>query len=134
MVYVKRILYCGNTIKNNEISFNDNLGVYIQANLNNVISNNNFINNSVESGRFPKLIRDAYFLLSRNNIWEGNYWNEPRTNPKLIWGIRGPFILRIPDFSDGLIFPKTKYLGIINIGFPIPAIDRDPAEKPYDIQ
>ncbi|MCJ7570417.1 MAG: C25 family cysteine peptidase [Candidatus Thermoplasmatota archaeon] len=121
------ILTCSNKIEYNNISSNEGYGIYIQNLLNNHIYNNNFINNSRGSGR------DAYYFMSRNNVWNGNYWNEPRTEPKIIWGRFGPIYLFIPYIRNGIIFTTFKYLKIINTKFPIPAFDKNPAQKPYEI-
>jgi parallel beta-helix repeat protein len=123
----KTIITCTNKIEYNEISSNERYGIYIQNILNNYIYNNNFLNNDGGSGK------DAFFRLSRNNEWNGNYWNEPLTEPKKIWGTFGPIFFHIKDYSDGFIFPKFLYLLILNIGIPIPDIDKNPAQKPYEI-
>jgi parallel beta-helix repeat protein len=126
--FEKRIIItCTNKIEYNDIYSNEEYGIYIQNNLNNYICCNNFINNNGGSGR------DAFFILSRNNVWNGNYWNEPRTEPKNILGIFGPLYPKIIDFSHGWIFPEFKYLLIINFGFPIHAVDKNPTQIPYDI-
>lgn len=91
------VITCSNKIEYNEISLNGLYGIYIKSVLNNYIRNNNFINNTG---------KDAYFFLSRNNDWNGNYWNESRTEPKKISGIWGPLFPPIIDFSDGIIFPQ----------------------------
>jgi len=123
----KIILTCTNIIENNNISSNEGYGIYIQNNLNNYICKNNFIKNNGDSGR------DAFFYISSNNEWDGNYWDETRIEPKRIFGIYGPLIFKIKDYSDGFIFPKFKYLLIINRGLPIPDFDNYPAQQPYVI-
>ena len=80
---------------------------------------------------------NAFFKICRYTTWDGNYWGEPCTK-KYIYGTRGPIFLWLPDFSDGIIsgivFPSRHYLAIINIGIPIPDIDENPSQEPYDIK
>jgi len=62
----------------NDISSNTKNGILLKAHSSsNVISKNNFINNS----------KNAHFIvLSHQNTWDSNYWGEPRTLPYLIIG------------------------------------------------
>ena len=66
----------GNSIIENKIYQNLNLGIFIQDSSENLISRNNFINNTI----------DASFNNCYDNIWEYNYWNESRNFPKAIQG------------------------------------------------
>jgi parallel beta-helix repeat protein len=118
---------CSSIIQYNDIVLNERYGIYIQEHLNNHICNNNFIDNNGGSGK------DAYFVLSKNNEWNGNYWNGPRITQKIIWGWYGPIYLSRINISNGIIFPHIDYFAVLNVGFPIPAIDKNPAQKPYDI-
>ena len=91
--------YCN--ISHNHIEASKKCGIrlYGESGFNN-IHQNNFINNSV----------NAYFyLLTFLNIWDGNYWNEPRTAPVPIFG------------SVGFVLPL-----LINF-------DRHPAHDPYGV-
>ena len=97
-----RISYSNtNMIIKNNIESNTVYGIYLFENSrDNSIYNNNFINNS----------KSAYFnLFSFGTIWDGNYWDEPRDKPVLIFG------------SIGLIF------------IPWINIDQHPASEPFDI-
>ena len=84
----------------NDISSNTKNGILLKAHSSsNVISKNNFINNS----------KNAHFIvLSHQNTWDENYWDEPRDSPYIIIG-------RI-----GIIVPWINF-------------DWHPAQEPYDI-
>jgi parallel beta-helix repeat protein len=127
------VVTCNNRIQLNTIKENYQCGVYLYATINNHILENNFFDNGPQEG-VMKGIGDAYFKISRGNKWAGNYWSEPRTSPKVILGTTGPLFPHYLDYSNGLIFPEIKYLAIINIGIPLPAIDREPMQEPYDIE
>jgi parallel beta-helix repeat protein len=91
----------GNRIQNNLFVDNDN-GIGLVFTFRTNINKNTFINNTNNAG----------FGLSFFNTWEGNFWDEPRTQPYPIFG--------------GL------NLGII---FTIPWVNFDwhPAQEPYNI-
>jgi parallel beta-helix repeat protein len=127
------VVTCNNRIQRNTIKENYQCGVYLYATINNHILENNFFNNGPQDV-VMKGIGDAYFKISRGNEWARNYWSEPRISPKVILGTTGPLFPHYLDYSNGLIFPEIKYLAIINIGIPLPAIDREPMQEPYDIQ
>jgi parallel beta-helix repeat protein len=129
------VITCHNIIYHNKIISNENYGIYLESTLNNEILNNTFMNNG--GGYKPLNFKnDAFFKLSKYNTWDGNYWSEP-CDRKYIYGTRGPIFLWYPDFSNGLIsaiiFPSRTYVAIINIGIPIPDIDENPAQEPYEI-
>jgi parallel beta-helix repeat protein len=90
-----------NTILNNNIQSNIQYGILLSVTSNgNHIYKNNFINNT----------KSAYFrLLCHQNKWDGNFWDEPRDTPVIIYG------------SIGLVF------------IPWINIDWHPAKEPYDI-
>jgi nitrous oxidase accessory protein len=69
----------GLTVKHNNLT-NNSRAIYSTQSKSNVISQNNIIGN----------YRNVLSLFSRD-IWRGNYWDEPRSLPKLILGIL-PFI------------------------------------------
>jgi parallel beta-helix repeat protein len=74
------LLYCqGLTVRHNNLTDNSR-AIYSAESKSNIISQNNFIGNH----------RNVLSLFSRD-IWRGNYWDEPRSLPKLILGIL-PFI------------------------------------------
>ena len=129
------VVTCHNIIYHNKIIENENYGIYLEAIVNNEILNNTFMNNG-GCCNSSNSNNDAFFKLSRYNTWSGNYWSEPCTK-KYIYGTRGPIFLWHPDFSDGIIsgiiFPSRKYVAIINVGIPIPEIDENPAQEPYEI-
>lgn len=127
------VVTCNNRVQQNIIKENEQCGVYLYATINNHILENNFINNGPQEGAM-KGFNDAFFKVSRGNEWARNYWSEPRTSPKIILGTMGPLFPYYLDYSNGLIFPEIKYLAIINIGVPLPALDRSPMKEPYDIE
>jgi len=96
------------TIGINNISKNE-YGIWISFSDNITINKNNFINNKQYA------FFEIYFIRC-NNIWEQNYWNKPRTFPKLIIGI--------------LVITLNLYSYIL---FPWINIDRHPAKEPYEI-
>jgi parallel beta-helix repeat protein len=90
-------------IINNQFD-NNLLGLYLDIPFDCIISKNNFIDN----------IKHTDFRLSLFypfQKWSGNYWNESRSSPKLIFGKIGPFRL-IPWIN----------------------FDWHPAKEPYDIE
>jgi parallel beta-helix repeat protein len=66
----------GNSLMENTIYQNKNLGVYIQDSSDTIISRNNFIQNKI----------DASFKNCFGTVWDYNYWNESRNLPKVIQG------------------------------------------------
>lgn len=83
--------------------------------MSNLISKNNFINNSLHIG--------CYYLFFGRNKFENNYYdNWIGFGPKLIRGIRIIFIIPIP------------FLGAIEIPIPRIQFDRHPAKEPHDIE
>ena len=100
-----------NIIYHNTITLNEKYGIYIEYSLHNRILKNNFINNS--GLKKSSKNQDAFFLLSRYNEWNGNFWNSPTSQPITIPGIYGPMIIWVPDFSNGFIFRERKYISII---------------------
>jgi nitrous oxidase accessory protein len=93
-----------NYVTNNDISSNG-IGVFCDSGYNNIITNNNFVQND-RNGYFEMII-----TFKDKNIWDGNYWDQARTKPYLIFGI-----------SYFLFFT-----------FPWINIDWNPAQEPYDI-
>ena len=94
----------GNKIINNEFTNNDVYGLEIYFGFLNVIRDNNFISNGVQS----------YFDNSAFNLWWGNYWNDwTSADRRPIEGVRfGPILQNKQNF--------TTY-------------DWHPAQEPYDI-
>ncbi len=91
-----------NAIINNQFD-NNLLGLYLDIPFDCIISKNNFIDNIKHT--------DFHFsLFFPFQKWSGNYWNESRSSPKLIFGKIGPFRL-IPWIN----------------------FDWHPAKEPYDI-
>jgi parallel beta-helix repeat protein len=128
-----------NTIKGNNISKNGDNGIKIFSDYNtitgNTISNNKcgirlcyqrgFVTfgsnyNTILRNNFLDNERDAFFegeIRGLNNRWRQNYWNTPRTFPKLIFGLVWiEIIMSIP------------------VGIPWINIDWFPAKEPYDIE
>jgi len=123
-----------NTISGNTISSNHDYGIYLYLSSNrntislNTISDNGLVGielrasffygrypcnfNTVIKNNFLDNERDAYFEHSFFNQWKQNYWNGPRTFPKLILG-------------------EFKFLGRSFKWF---NIDWNPAKEPYDIE
>jgi len=110
-----------NNISGNEIS-NNSIGIiltwsrYTGQNRDNVISGNNFRNNT--NG-------DAVFAESRGfsgrNIWKNNYWEKPRILPKPILG-----------FKQTRFYYPTPF-GPLWFFIPWFRFDWHPARKPYNI-
>jgi hypothetical protein len=71
----------------------------------NKILKNNLINNGFRNVRFLYYRDSPRF----RNIWDGNYWDKPRTGPYLIIG---RIMFLVPWFN----------------------IDWNPAKEPYDIE
>ena len=122
------IITCDNMISNNTIKENDNYGIYLESTIHNRIIENAFVNNGKNgSGLF---CNNAFFYLSKYTVWKRNYWGEPLSEPKKIFGIRGPIFIGIPDFSNGWMFPEWTYIAIINFGYPYFDYDSNPAQEP----
>jgi parallel beta-helix repeat protein len=66
----------GNSIEENTLNQNKDIGVFIQDSSNSIVSRNNFIGNKIH----------ASFNNCQDTIWDYNYWNETRNLPKLIIG------------------------------------------------
>ena len=81
-------------------------GVYLCYATNCVVRENNFINSGCKITFIYSILNGP---IRSNNKFEGNYWYEPRTVPKFIFGM---FTLFIPWFH----------------------IDWHPAQEPYDIE
>ena len=97
-----------NKISGNNIANNKYYGIFIYDSGKNNIFQNNFI----ESGK--RNVKLLYYIWAlKINKWDGNYWDEPRSSPYLIFG----------KISIRSIF------GII----PWFEIDWHPAKEPYDI-
>jgi parallel beta-helix repeat protein len=113
-----------NTITLNTVK-NCSYGIYNSNSRDNLISKNNFTHNDygVESPGLHNSIVQNNFLFNRRHakfhgfptVWDENYWNNPRDNPKIIVGSTRLF-LRIPF----LRIPWMEF-------------DWHPALKPYDI-
>ena len=106
-----------NKINDNNITSNNNYGINLQNSNSNNISKNNFINNKLHAF-FIKEYTIWEFIKNYQkdkNIWNENYWNEPRNLPKLIFGI-----LNLIIFSKRIDFFRVDF-------------DWHPAKEPYDI-
>lgn len=116
----------------NNFTDNNNIGLQLRVAGNNKVIQNNFINNSVNaefrrSSTYEIKFKIYYFIISlpypddysryrvlRKNIWDENYWGEPRSNPYPIPGRIHPFRFH------GIIIPWMNF-------------DWHPAKEPYDI-
>ncbi|MCU0851409.1 MAG: right-handed parallel beta-helix repeat-containing protein [Candidatus Thermoplasmatota archaeon] len=112
-----------NNILNNEIS-NNSIGIVLtwnrenDENRNNVISKNNFRNNTKSDSGFVE-----HLGINQKNIWKNNYWEKSRLFPKLILGLKqtrfyfptpfGALWFFIPWFHFDLNPAKQPYLIII---------------------
>lgn len=67
---------------------NDNWGIFLRKSDNNQMINNNFLN----------ITKYDWFASAYNNIWDGNFWEKPMNNPKLIYGKIG-FREKLPWFN-----------------------------------
>jgi parallel beta-helix repeat protein len=99
-----------NTINRNNIESNNRYGIEIIYSPNNKFIENNFIDNNINDVFFS-----AAGFSNLKNIWKNNYWNKPRTLPKVIRG----------ELFINLLFITIKIPGI--------NIDWNPAEDPYNI-
>jgi parallel beta-helix repeat protein len=120
------VITCHNIISHNEISYNNNYGLYLEGTINNEILNNTIMNNGKSEEH------NAFFKLSRYNTWAGNYWGK-QYDTKRIYGYIGPFFIWYPDFTYGFAFPFKHYLRIINLPIPFYEIDKSPSLFPYEI-
>ena len=120
-----------NTIYGNNILNND-VGITVEMSTNNRIIENNLIGN-IKNAVFTKsILQEIYSMiiisiiykdlwLIKNykvigrNIFDRNYWDEPRKLPYPIFGQRG-FIFYFIDIYDAVVF------------------DWHPAQEPYDIE
>jgi len=92
-----------NVLTSNNISENILMGIYLAGSNENIIKMNNFIKNK----------KNARFVISFNNIWDFNYWDD--------WvGNR----FENPIFKK---FPKSIS------GFVLHNFDSNPQEEPYDL-
>jgi len=107
---------------NTTVSYNNfttsNLSILTMETSADNIRQNNFINNNwsaMSSQRLLSKIRTLKLYLGvplRRNVWDGNYWDEPRSLPFIIPGVIMIAIFKVP------------------FGF---QVDWHPAQKPYDI-
>jgi len=113
-------------------------GLYLEASNDQVI-HNNFLNVTrttyfyrypwfafmflSEAHLFPEYEFNHIYLkeyrIFGSSVWNGNYWNEPRTPPYPIPGWRGIFFIELAYFRG---FPPTRL-----------AFDLHPAQEPYDL-
>jgi parallel beta-helix repeat protein len=105
------------TVFQNNFTAN-NISVVTMGTSADAIRQNNFFNNNwsaLSSQRILMRIRLVNLYLGvplHRNVWDGNYWDEPRSSPYMI-----------PS-----VFVRTFY--VINIGL---QFDWHPAQEPYDI-
>ena len=109
-----------NTISNH--SFTYNLYTYPALDLegcNNIITCNNFINNlrHAKNVKYVFSFQDIFKIGKNNNVWDGNYWGEPRSQPKIIIG--------------HLNYKRERPKPMIIL--PWFTFDMNPAKEPYDI-
>lgn len=121
-----------NLIYRNTLQDNDYGVVLTDASFDRVIQNN-FINNS-RSARIYNFIkwsfeahRGHYLMLP--SIWDGNYWDKPRTMPKVIAGLCGYNGLIITLFADVLFQNTNHQLWTYLVDYV--RIDWHPAQEPY---
>ncbi len=106
------VLSSKNNISYNEIADNVGIGLFLYGSENNIVSRNNFINNSKSAGFI------IYEKINKS-IWIENYWSDSIFHlffPKFIFGMFWWII------NEDLFFP-----------FPWVQLDRHPAQEPYDI-
>lgn len=110
-----------NNITNNEIS-NNSIGIVLtwnrenDENRDNVISKNNFRNNTKSDAGFAE-----HNGLNGKNIWKNNYWGKPRIFPKPILGLK----------QTHFYYPTP--FGILWFFIPWLRFDWHPARQPYNI-
>jgi hypothetical protein len=120
LIWANNTLITRNTISNH--SFTYNLYTYPALDLegcNNIITCNNFINNSrnAKNVKYVFSFQDIFKIGKNNNVWDGNYWGEPRSQPKTIIG--------------HLNYKRGHHKPMIII--PWFNFDMNPAQEPYDI-
>lgn len=98
-----------NIISANSINMNKEYGIILSGSVNSVISENNISDNfeglylarcnsnTISRNNFQNNNQDASFM-DGNNIWKGNYWNEPRFLPKPILDTTSSLVPKI-DFD-----------------------------------
>jgi parallel beta-helix repeat protein len=99
----------------NDITYNDVTGIIIDNGIKHEILNNNICWNKI----------NAKNLYSTRIKWDGNYWGETMTFPKIFLG-EGRILLYTYLGSYG----EVKY---VYLYYPKINIDWHPAKKPYDI-
>lgn len=89
------------------------------AGCNNTITCNNFINNIRDANNVGYIFspQELFNLRKNRNVWDGNYWDRPRSLPK--------FILSYIRYERGAPEPT--------IFIPWITFDMHPAKEPYDI-
>jgi len=120
LIWANNTLISRNTISNH--SFKYNLYTYPALDLegcNNIITCNNFINNirDAKNVKYVFSFQDIFKIGKNNNVWDGNYWGEPRSKPKTIIGHL--------NYNRGR--PKPMFI------IPWFNFDMNPAQEPYDI-
>jgi parallel beta-helix repeat protein len=113
-----------NTIQQNTI--NDNLvGISVEYSNNNRVIENNIFNNEKNAQIESNTINLGRFLFS--NIWDGNYWGEPKYRAVAISGA---------CYFTFMCIVFVNFIGMdLDQGFSISfyKFDRHPAQEPYDI-
>lgn len=125
------IITCDNHIESNVFRKNRDCGVYIRGSIHNFITNNIFISNG-ENSDMPGVLNqhDLCLMITRDNVIDGNYWNEPLSQPYKIYSIRGPIFIFIPDFSRGYHFNLWECIRIYNRGIMFwPVFDYNPSNE-----
>ena len=120
LIWANNTLINRNTISNH--SFTYDLYTYPALDLegcNNIVTCNNFINNirDAKNVKYVFSFQDIFKIGKNNNVWDGNYWGEPRSKPKTIIGHL--------NYKRGR--PKPMII------LPWFNFDMNPAEEPYDI-
>ena len=120
------IIYISNTIRRNNISYNKDVGIYIEFSIMNVFEENNLIHNKINAWLWYGSVFDTdhwrdFPLHPCHNVWHANYWSDwSHRAPKPIKGIVDIFIF---------LFDRWFY------GFSLPCYNFDfhPATEPYKI-
>lgn len=107
-----------NTIQNHVYKALRGTGIRIDG-TNNHITRNNLLNNTRHAvQKIRGNLSEILTIKNYNNVWDGNYWGEPLTEPVRISGL---FIGIVKGWPFDLFW------------LPCPTFDKHPAQEPYDI-
>jgi parallel beta-helix repeat protein len=137
---------CVNTvIENNDIRESGGNGISIYHSKNLTIQSNNIIENwrgiSICYSSNATIIKNNIYSNKRRNVdsinyvfprivFDGNYWGKARTKPKVIFGIQELYLFTI---DREVVSHGVEHIPIY-LPLPTVALDRNPAQEPFDIE